>query len=83
MSEFRGVFFALSLSQIKEAVAELPEKERGALAAWLLNSLPPNNGEDASSDAIAEAARRRGELDSKRVRLISAHEFWVADERER
>jgi hypothetical protein len=73
----------MSLSQIKDAVAELPDKERGALAAWLLHSLPPNNGEDASADSIAEAVRRRGELDSGRVREVSADEFWASIERER
>jgi len=73
----------MSLSQIKEAVAELPDKERGALAAWLLDSLPPNNGEDASDESIAEAVHRREELNSGRVREVSADEFWASIERER
>ena len=73
----------MSLSQIKDAVAELPDKERGALAAWLLDSLPPNKGEDASAESIAEAVRRREELDSGRVRVVSAEEFWASIERER
>lgn len=73
----------MSLSQIKDVVADLPDKERGALAAWLLDSLPPNNGEDAFSEAIAEAARRRDELDSGRARPIPADEFWASVERER
>jgi hypothetical protein len=73
----------MSLSQIKDAVADLPDKERGALAAWLLDSLPPNNGEDASAEGIAEAVRRREELDSGRVQSVSAEEFWSSVERER
>jgi putative addiction module component (TIGR02574 family) len=73
----------MSLNQIKDAVAELPDKERGALAAWLLDSLPPNNGEDASAEGIAEADRRREELDSGRVKPVSADEFWASVERER
>jgi hypothetical protein len=71
------------LNQIKDVVADLPDKERGALAAWLLDSLPPNNGEDALAESIAEAVRRREELDSGRVREISADEFWASVERER
>ncbi|HEY2082718.1 MAG TPA: addiction module protein [Verrucomicrobiae bacterium] len=66
----------MSLNQIKDAVADLPDKERGALAAWLLDSLPPNNGENASAEGIAEAVRRREELDSGRVQPVSADEFW-------
>jgi hypothetical protein len=73
----------MSLNQIKDAVAELPDKERGALAAWLLDSLPPHTSEDASADAITEAVRRREELDSGRVRSVSADEFWASIERER
>ena len=73
----------MSLSEIKEALTELPEKQRGSLAAWLLESLPPHGGEDASAEAIAEASRRREELDSGRVQPLSADEFWAAVERER
>ena len=73
----------MSLSQIKDAVAELPDKERGALAVWLLDSLPPHKDEDAGAESIAEAAKRRDEIDSGRVRPVSADEFWSAVERER
>jgi putative addiction module component (TIGR02574 family) len=73
----------MSLSQIRDAVAELPDKERGALAAWLLDSLPSNSGEDASAEGIAEAVRRREELDSGRVQTISSEEFWASVDRER
>jgi hypothetical protein len=48
------------------------------VAAWWLESLPPHSGEDAAADGIAEAARRREEVDSGRVKPISADEFWAA-----
>jgi hypothetical protein len=73
----------MSLSDIKDALTELPDKQRGSLAAWLLDSLPPHGGEDASAEGIAEASRRRDELDSGRVQSIAADEFWAAVERER
>jgi hypothetical protein len=73
----------MSLSDIKEALTELPDKQRGSLAAWLLDSLPPHADEDASAEGIVEAARRREELDSGRVQLVSADEFWAAVQRER
>jgi hypothetical protein len=73
----------MSLSQIKDAMAELPDKERGALAVWLLHSLPPHNGEDASAESIAEADRRRAEINSGRVKPVSAEEFWASVEQER
>ena len=73
----------MSLSDIKDALAELPDQQRGSLAAWLLDSLPPHGNEDASAEGIAEAARRRDELDSGRMQVISADEFWASVERER
>jgi hypothetical protein len=73
----------MSLSDIKDALTELPDKQRGSLAAWLLDSLPPHGDEDASVEGIAEAARRRDELDSGSVQSIAADEFWAAIERER
>ncbi len=73
----------MSLLEIKESVAQLEDTEKGNLAAWLLDSLPPHGAEDASADSIAEASRRRDELDSGRVQTIRADEFWAAIERER
>lgn len=73
----------MSLNQIKNAVAELPDKARGSLAAWLLDSLPPHTAEDDSDAGIAEAARWRDELDAGKVQLISADEFWAAVKQER
>jgi hypothetical protein len=73
----------MSLSEIKDALTELPDKDRGSLAAWLLESLPPHNDEDATAEGIAEAARRRDELDSGHTQPVSADEFWATVERER
>jgi len=71
----------MSLAEIQTAVSELPEVERGTLAAWLLDSLPPHSHEDASAEGIEEAARRREELDSGRVRPLGSDEFWASVER--
>lgn len=71
------------IEEIKQEASGLPAKARGSLAAWLLDSLPPHSGEDASADSIQEAVRRRDELDSGRAQAISSDEFWAAIERER
>jgi hypothetical protein len=72
----------MSMAEIQSAVAELPPQERGALAAWLLDSLPPHGAEDAEADSLREAVRRRDELDSGAASPISSEEFWAAVERE-
>ena len=71
----------MSLADIQNAVSELSEFERGTLAAWLLDSLPPHSGEDASAESVDEAARRRQELDLGRVQPLSSDEFWASIER--
>ena len=71
----------MSIAEIQNAVSDLPDVERGSLAAWLLDSLPPHSHEDASAEGIEEAARRREELDSGRVRALSSDEFWASIER--
>ena len=73
----------MSLSEIKESVVQLADEDKGKLAAWLLDSLPPHGPEDATADSLADAVRRRDELDSGRVQAVSADEFWAAIERER
>jgi putative addiction module component len=73
----------MSMTEIQDAAAELSERERGTLAAWLLNSLPPHDGQDASTDSLREAARRRDELDSGAVSPLSSEEFWASIERQR
>jgi len=73
----------MSMTEIQSAVAELPPEDRGALAAWLLDSLPPHGAEDAEADSLREAVRRRSELDSGAVSPISSEEFWASVERER
>ncbi len=54
----------MSVTEIQKSVAELSEREKGTLAAWLLNSLPPHDAVDATSEGIEEAARRRDEWNS-------------------
>ena len=71
----------MSIAEIQKAASDLPEVDRGTLAAWLLDSLPPHHHEDASAEGIAEAARRREELDSGKVRPLSSDEFWDSIDR--
>jgi putative addiction module component (TIGR02574 family) len=71
----------MSLADIQNAVSDLSALERGTLAAWLLDSLPPHSEEDASAESVDEAARRREELDSGRVQPLSSDEFWASIER--
>ena len=71
----------MSMADIQAALADLPDQDRGTIAAWLLNSLPPHGTQDASS--IEEASRRREELDNATVPPMSADEFWNGIERER
>jgi hypothetical protein len=73
----------MSMTDIKATLTQWPEPERGKLAAWLLDSLPPHNADDAIVSSIEEAARRRDELDRGTVRPLSAEEFWSGIERER
>lgn len=67
----------MSLLEIKESVAQLADRDKGSLAAWLLDSLPPHGTEDAAADSLADAVRRRDELDSGRAQAVSADEFWT------
>jgi hypothetical protein len=68
----------MSVAEIRNMVAGWSEFDRGTLAAWLLDSLPPHSEEDASAEGIEEAARRRNELDSGRAQSLSSDEFWAA-----
>lgn len=71
----------MSFAEIQHAVSDLPEVERGTLAVWLLDSLPPHSQANADAEGIEEAVRRRGELDSGRVHPLSSDEFWASIER--
>ena len=73
----------MSIAEIQHAVAELPEHERGALAAWLMESLPPHDAEDAGAESIEEAVRRRQDLDSGAAKTMSSDDFWNAINRQR
>jgi Putative addiction module component len=73
----------MSMTEIQQAVSELPVNLRGDLAAWLLDSLPPHGGEDATAEGIQEAVRRRDELATGKVHPIKSADFWASIERER
>ncbi len=73
----------MSVEDIKNAVVELPERERAELAAWLLDLLPASAFGDENDDGIQEAARRRDELDSGQVKPLSESEFWTDLDRTR
>ena len=62
----------MSMTEIQAAVSSLPERECGSLVAWLLKLLPAHSGEDGTADGIAEAARRRAELDSGAARPLTS-----------
>jgi hypothetical protein len=64
-------------------MAQLSEKERAELAVWLLDSLPPHKDEDAIEESIQEADRRKQELESGRVLVISDSEIWSSLGQER
>jgi hypothetical protein len=71
----------MSIAEIQNALSDLPEVERGALAARLLDSLPPHSQEDAGAEGIEEAARRREPLDSGKLQPLRADDFWASIER--
>jgi putative addiction module component (TIGR02574 family) len=73
----------MSVAEIQKNASSLPEKERAKLAAWLLDSLPPAAGDDASAESLEEADRRREELDSGRVQPVPEKEFWAGIDLER
>jgi hypothetical protein len=73
----------MSIAELQHAAGELAEQERAAFALWLLETLPPHGGEDGCLEGIAEAVRRRDELDSGQSRPLAAEEFWASIDRER
>jgi hypothetical protein len=62
--------------EIRNVISALPEKDKAELAVWLLDSLTGHDDEDAVAESIAEADRRRQELESGRSTLLSESEFW-------
>jgi len=73
----------VSIAEIQNTLSGLSQHQRGTLAAWLLESLPPHAGEDATEEGIQEAGRRREQLDSGKVRALSSDEFWASIQRDR
>jgi hypothetical protein len=74
----------MSLAEIQSAAGELSEHERGRLALWLLETLPPGHDGDSTADTIQEALRRDEELTFGKVKGLTAEEFWsaVAEQRQ-
>ncbi|MBE7502103.1 MAG: hypothetical protein HS113_17765 [Verrucomicrobiales bacterium] len=68
----------MSLAEIQHTVRELSETEGGNLAAWILDSLPHHTSQDAADDGVAEALRRRQQLDAGTARCLEAGEFWAS-----
>ena len=73
----------MPITEIQQAASGLSEGDRAALAVWLLDSLPPHACGDGLSESIAEASKRRAELDSGQVVPIPADAFWASIDRER
>ena len=61
----------MKIAEIEQEVLALPERERAALAARLLDTLPPP-GTDVSD---AEVEQREQELESGQAEAISHEEF--------
>ena len=61
----------MKFAEIEQEALALPERERAALAARLLETLPPP-GTEISDD---EVEKREQELDSGQVAAISHEEF--------
>lgn len=74
---------AMSVIEIRNVIAELSEKDRADLAVWLLDSLTEHADDDALTDSIAEADRRRDQLNSGESSLLPEAEFWSRVERKR
>jgi putative addiction module component (TIGR02574 family) len=53
----------MSFQELLERAAALPESERAALAALLIESLDPGRDDDADAAWAAEVERRLAELD--------------------
>lgn len=62
-----------SLSEIKALAMELTVSERATLASRLLQSLPPEFEDD--DDGVAEALRRRAEMEADPSMCISFDEL--------
>lgn len=62
----------VTLPEIEQTAMQLPDRERAALAAHLLDSLPSVLHED---DGVAEAIRRDAELDTDPETGVSLQEF--------
>jgi putative addiction module component (TIGR02574 family) len=64
----------MSYDEIREMAMELPEKERGALAEELIESLGPDEGEEIDPELMAIIERRVAEIDAGTAKLIPVEE---------
>ncbi len=63
----------VTLPEIEQTAMQLPDRERAALAAHLLDSLPSVLHDE--DDGVAEAIRRDAELDTDPETGVSLQEF--------
>jgi putative addiction module component (TIGR02574 family) len=56
--------------RVLEEVLRLPDRERGELAAMLIDSLDPRRSEEGDADWDSKVAERVAELDDGRVELV-------------
>lgn len=62
-----------TIIEIEKLALDLPERDRAALIANLLDSLPPILSDE--DEGIGEALRRDAELDADPNKAVSAAEF--------
>lgn len=66
----------MSVAQICSNLGVLPESDRAEVAAWILQTLPKHDDEDAITDSLALARQREAELDRGEVEAVGWNEFW-------
>ena len=68
----------MSKRELHEALLELPEHEREAMAHWLLDTLSeePVVDDEVMQESIRLAEERSAELDSGKVKALTHEEVW-------
>lgn len=66
----------MSVAQICSNLGVLPESDRAEVAAWILQTLPKHDDDDAIAESIAIARQREAELDRGDVKPVGWNEFW-------
>ena len=67
----------MSLTQIRSSLDVLPATDRAQIAAWLLQTLPEHEEEDAIDESVALARQREAELDRGEAQEVGWDEFWT------